>query len=183
MDAKTLCLAVLSRGDASGYEIRKQVGEGPFQHFQKASYGSIYPALGKLHEQGMVAVREEEQDGRPDKKVYSLTATGRQHLLAMLAQPAGEDTYRSDFLTQLFFCHMLPPEIAAARIDSRIQEYRDCLQHMDQKCACAAPGPRFVHGFGQAVYSAALTYLETNRDRLLSELSSSPAAHEGDAER
>src|SRR3546814_8991519 len=37
MDAKTLCLGVLSRGAASGYEIKKAFEEGPFSHFHQRS--------------------------------------------------------------------------------------------------------------------------------------------------
>lgn len=170
MDAKTLCLAILSLDDASGYEIRKQVEEGPFQYFQKASYGSIYPALGRLHEQGLVGVREQVQDGRPAKKIYSLTPEGRRVLAEALSLPADADSYRSDFLTQMFFSHLLPPSLIAAHIDSRIDFYRNHLAGMDHDCGCAAPGPRFAHGFGKAVYGAALAYLEANRDRLLSDL-------------
>ncbi len=48
MDVKTLCLAVLFQGEATGYEIKKAFEEGPFAHFQRASFGSIYPALSKL---------------------------------------------------------------------------------------------------------------------------------------
>ena len=53
MDVKTLCLGVLTLGDASGYEIRKQFEEGPFAHFFGASYGSggigalVQPLIGE----------------------------------------------------------------------------------------------------------------------------------------
>src|SRR3546814_665287 len=57
MDAKTLCLGVLSRGAASGYEIKKAFEEGPFSHFHQASFGSIYPTLNALSADGLVAVR------------------------------------------------------------------------------------------------------------------------------
>ena len=59
MDVKTLCLGVLSRGDASGYEIKKQCEEGPFAHFYAAGFGSIYPALNALWSEGLISVREE----------------------------------------------------------------------------------------------------------------------------
>jgi len=39
MDVKTLCLGVLNRGEASGYEIKKQCEEGPFSHFYAAGFG------------------------------------------------------------------------------------------------------------------------------------------------
>src|SRR3546814_3831085 len=77
MDAKTLCLGVLSRGAASGYEIKKAFEEGPFSHFHQASFGSIYPALNALSADGLVAVRAQAQQKRPAKKIYSLTPKGR----------------------------------------------------------------------------------------------------------
>ena len=69
MDARTLCLGVIARGDETGYEIKKSFEEGPFAHIQAASFGSIYPALTKLSEDGLLACRDERQDTRPDKKV------------------------------------------------------------------------------------------------------------------
>src|SRR3546814_13530763 len=77
MDAKTLCLGVLSRGAASGYEIKKAFEEGPFSHFHQASFGSIYPALNALSADGLVAGRAQAQQKRPAKKIYSLTPKGR----------------------------------------------------------------------------------------------------------
>ena len=77
MDSKTLCLGALMLGDASGYEIKKLFEEGPFSYFHQTSLGSIYPALGTLMEEGLVTCDERAQEGRPDKKVYSLTDAGR----------------------------------------------------------------------------------------------------------
>ena len=50
MDVKTLCIGILSLGDASGYEIKKQLEER-FSFFYDASFGSIYPALNKLQKE------------------------------------------------------------------------------------------------------------------------------------
>ena len=33
MNVRTLCLGVLSSGEASGYEIKKEIEEGLFSHF------------------------------------------------------------------------------------------------------------------------------------------------------
>ena len=68
MNVRTLCLGVLSAGEASGYQIKKEIEEGLFSHFIDASYGSIYPALTQLAGEGLVTVRAEEQSGKPDKK-------------------------------------------------------------------------------------------------------------------
>ena len=47
MDIKTLCLGVLTQGEASGYDIKKHF-ECVFSHFYVAGFGSIYPALTEL---------------------------------------------------------------------------------------------------------------------------------------
>ncbi len=77
MDVRTICLGLLTRGDATGYEIKKRFEGDGFQHFVEASFGSIYPALNRLTDEGLVSVREEAQEKRPDRKVYSITAAGR----------------------------------------------------------------------------------------------------------
>ena len=59
MDVRTLCLGILSLGDATGYEIKKLVAEGSFSFFSEASYGSIYPALTKLTDEGLVSCVEQ----------------------------------------------------------------------------------------------------------------------------
>src|SRR5262245_49640758 len=77
MDARVLCLGALHFGAASGYEIKKLFEEGDFRFFYETSFGSIYPALSKLVEDGLALVTEQAQDKRPDKKVYSITEKGR----------------------------------------------------------------------------------------------------------
>lgn len=172
MDARTLCLGVLARGDASGYEIKKSFEEGPFAHIQAASFGAIYPALTRLTADGLVACRDEPQDKRPDKKVYSITPAGRDILAARLMKPPAPDRMTSDFLFILFFAHILPPPLLADFIDARIAWYEGSLARMrtcevDQR----PPGERFVHGLGLAWYGAAAQYLREQRDGLLAELS------------
>ena len=54
MDTKSICLAVLCQGDTTGYEIKKAFEEGPFSFFQDVSFGSIYPALTRALDEGLV---------------------------------------------------------------------------------------------------------------------------------
>ena len=58
MSVRTLCLAILNFGDATGYEIRKLSTGGKFRYFIEASFGSIYPTLARLEAEGLVTVRE-----------------------------------------------------------------------------------------------------------------------------
>jgi DNA-binding PadR family transcriptional regulator len=173
MDAKTLCLGVLAKGDASGYEIKKAFEEGPFAHIHPTSFGSIYPALAKLTDEGLVSCTELAQDKRPDKKVYAMTESGRRALVTELMEPPAPDRARSDFLFILFLAHLLPRDSIAKLIDQRIAWYEESIEHMN---CCEIeeqpPGIRFVHGFGLAVYGAASAYLKAQGGALLDELAS-----------
>ena len=168
MDAKTVCLGVLTLGDATGYEIRKMFEEGPFQYFTDAGFGSIYPALNRLHGEGLVTCEQQSQSGRPDKKIYSITQAGRASFTKAIRAAPGPDKIRSDFLLALFFGHLLPPDLIAEAVDERIGWYRAKLEHL--RCCDRAgwgSGPVFVNEFGQAVYAAALAFLEENRSGLV----------------
>lgn len=175
MDVRNVCLGVLTLGDASGYEIRKMFEEGPFQYFTDAGFGSIYPALKKLHGEGFVTLREQAQDSRPDKKVYSITPAGRAAFTAAIAQAPGADKFRSDFLLAMFFEHFLPQNAVGDVLDERIVWYREKLEHM-QSCDRSGwgAGPVFVNRFGQAVYGAAVKFLEENRDGLVEAAGATP---------
>lgn len=174
MDVRSLCLGVLSLGDASGYEIKKAFEEGALSHIHAASFGSIYPALGALVDDGLAVMREVEQEKRPDKRVYSITPAGRQALRRALNGDPTADKIRSDFLFGIFFAQELTPDELARRIDRRIDWYRQALEQMrscaEENDATLPPGPRFTRGLGEAVYCAALDYLEANRDHLLEEV-------------
>ncbi len=179
MDVRTLCLGVLSRGEASGYEIRKQLSEGPFGQFWEAGYGSIYPALNRLSEAGLVTCSTEAQDKRPDKKVYRIAAKGRLALLDDLAKPPAKDKIRSDFCFISFFGHLLPARHMERLIDERIANLRGLLGRM-QACgdgiAGRPAGEHFIHGLGLAVYQAEVAYLEENRHVIVAEALTSVGA-------
>lgn len=164
MDVKTLCLGALALGDATGYEIKKMFEEGEFSHFLEASYGSIYPALTRLTEEELLTCTTEVQDGRPDKKIYSLTPKGRDALSNSLADPIADDKFRSEFLFVMLFAHFLPREAVSRLIDMKISKYREELDRLyDDDQALPTPGSKFVRRFGQAVFEASVDYLENNR--------------------
>ena len=168
MDVATLCLAVLAHGPASGYEIKKELEGGAYAHFFRASFGSIYPALARLAQEGFVTGREQEQAKRPDKKVYRLTPAGRRELSRRLQAPIGPDYIRSEFLLVLFHAELLPARHRRALIEERIRRLQACIAQMSVggEAACnryQGAGPAFVHGYGLAIYKAELDYLESQR--------------------
>ena len=165
MNVRTLCLAVLQFGDATGYEIKKMVEDGMFNHFIEASYGSIYPALTRMSDDGLVTCRTEAQSGKPDKKIYSITDDGHAELIQTLGGTPREDKFKSEFLFVMLLADQLPQGHIATIYQQRIDQMRAELEEMR---ACAEShshgGGRFVVGYGIAVYEAGLHYLEQHRD-------------------
>lgn len=167
MDVRTICLGILTRGEATGYEIKKLFEEGGYQHFIEASFGSIYPALNRLTEEGLVSVREEAQEKRPDRKVYSITLPGRAGFLAALMKPLPEDRHRSPFAFAMLFSQLLPPSRVSAMLDDHVRRNRVLLEQVSRQDAeRLVPGERFVMGLGEAMMTAALTYIEAHRTEI-----------------
>ena len=165
MNIRTLCLGILSRGDATGYEIKKMVEEGLFSHFIEASYGSIYPALTRMTEDGLVTFRSESQDGKPDKKVYSITDEGLGALKSALTVFPKKDKFKSEFLfIMLLSEHVDPHHVTnvlarrAAELQLELDMIRQCAEGLNK------PGTQFVNGYGQAVIAAAEAYVSQNLD-------------------
>ena len=78
-DLQALALGVLGEGPAHGYAIARRIAsrsEGALS----AGEGLLYPALHALEREGHVEAHWEPQDGRPDRKVYTLTESGRREL-------------------------------------------------------------------------------------------------------
>lgn len=167
MDVRTICLGILTRGDATGYEIKKLVEDGGYQHFAEASFGSIYPALNGMTETGLVSVRAEAQEKRPDRKVYSITPQGRSALIATLLKPLAEDRHRSPFMFAIQFADLLPKERITQMLDAYIAHIEEEMRQLRQsKTAPKTTGESFVRDFGVTMYAAMLDYLRTHRARI-----------------
>lgn len=171
MNIRTLCLGVLSFKEATGYEIKKLVEDGMFSHFIDASYGSIYPALTHMQAEGLLTVRAEEQSGKPDKKVYAITERGRASLAEALDVLPRPDKFKSEFLFQMLLAGALDGEQLALVYDTRLRDLTEELSRIEACSTAAATdfGLRFVNGYGQAIVSAAVKYLEERRPEMIKE--------------
>lgn len=164
MDVRTMCLGLLAFGDASGYEIKKEFEQGPSRHFMDASYGSIYPALTKMTDEGLLACRTEPQEKRPDKKVYSLTAEGWKALDAAINQPVAQDKIKSDFSFVMMFADRLPRSRVVELIDAQIESSNQGIREFEESdVPTDNAGVSFVKRYGLAMRKAHIDFLERNR--------------------
>ena len=96
-------LGALSLEPMSGYQIKEVLGHS-IGHFWNEGYGQIYPTLKQLSTAGLVTDHVEPGQGKPDRRVYTLTEAGWAELRAWLAQPvASHQPGRSELLLKLFF--------------------------------------------------------------------------------
>ncbi len=183
MDTRTLCLAALLRRESSGYEIKKRLDEPPFCHFQDTGFGSIYPALTRLANEGLIEGEAHQQEKRPDKKVFNLTEAGRTHLIDALMQPPGPDRFRSDFLFCLFMSDLLPRQHVLRLVDQRIASLEQVIREMEE-CAdkVTRRAGRFVFDLGYSFYANERAFLINNRHRLEEE-TEEPRTEAEEAER
>ncbi|MEO7717511.1 MAG: helix-turn-helix transcriptional regulator [Capsulimonas sp.] len=78
-DLDTLTLSVLQTEALHGYEIAKRInakGEAAFH----AKEGQLYPILHRLENEGVIQADWIPQEGKPARKVYRLTETGKGEL-------------------------------------------------------------------------------------------------------
>lgn len=169
MNVRTLCLSVLYEGEATGYDIRRMCTEGEFAYFIEASFGSIYPALAKLEDDGLVTSRTVPQDGKPARKVYSITDAGRQAFADELKGPIGDDMFRSPFLLLARFVSILPQDVVSTRVNEqldRITKEREQLDQVQSGHQCS-PADCWVINYGREVLGVAERYLRTHMHELI----------------
>ena len=94
-------LGFLGVGPMSGYEIKSLV-DNSTRFFWAASYGQIYPELRKLESEGLIEGEAQAHGGR--KRVdYSLTAAGREALVAWHRGASEIQETRDETMLKIFF--------------------------------------------------------------------------------
>lgn len=93
-----ILLGMLMEGTMSGYDLKKTI-DSTVGTFYKASYGSLYPALKRLADKGMVTLTE--TDNSKNKKLYTLLPSGRIAFLEWLSGPM--QSGRNEQLIRIFF--------------------------------------------------------------------------------
>jgi PadR family transcriptional regulator AphA len=168
MNVRTICLAILYDGEATGYEIRKLSVEGEYSYFIDASYGSIYPALARLEQEQLVTSRVEQQDGKPAKKIYSITELGRREFINSLFENLGEDEFRSEFLLFARFASELPQSLVQQRLTERLASFDEAIAELDRAATNhTSPAHRWIIDYGRSCMAFARDHIEAHMGELI----------------
>ena len=129
MDVKTMLLGFLMSNSMTGYEIKKKFSLS-FSFFSGLSFGSIYPALKKMEQEGLITLKVEIQDGSPNRKVYTITDEGKKVFLENLRAPFALEPPKDAFLARLFFFGYLSPEERRASAKARLESIKEMQQNL-----------------------------------------------------
>ncbi|MFH9298679.1 PadR family transcriptional regulator [Streptomyces sp. NPDC017520] len=121
-------LVSLLEKPGSGYELARRF-ERSIGYFWTATHQQIYRVLGRMVTDGLLLVREVEQQSRPDKKEYSVTGTGRAALAAWLHKPIEPESLRHDLAVKIRGAAFDDPAALIREVERHHQAHRDRLAH------------------------------------------------------
>ena len=136
---REVVLALLAKEPSHGYELRSRIDRalGPFA--AGLNGGQMYVTLGRLEHAGLVtSTREPALEDRPERRVYDLTAAGRERLEAWLSDVGWPRPDLTDFHLKLVVAaagHLADP---VAIVDA---QRRELLRRLGdaQRAALAEP--------------------------------------------
>ncbi|QBJ95098.1 PadR family transcriptional regulator [Rhodococcus sp. ABRD24] len=93
-------LVSLAEQSGSGYELARRFDKS-IGFFWSATHQQIYRVLKRMDEAGWVTGEPIAQEGRPDKKVYRVSAEGRTELARWIAEPTEPGQLRNELAVKI----------------------------------------------------------------------------------
>jgi DNA-binding PadR family transcriptional regulator len=97
MALRNAVMAALLEGEASGYDLAKGF-DATVANFWMTTPQQLYRELERMEAEGLVTARVIEQERRPNKRLFSLTKTGRAAIHAYTAESRGKPAVIRDEL-------------------------------------------------------------------------------------
>jgi len=162
-------LGLLTRQPMSGYDIKSFLKSLTWL-VGSPSFGSLYPALHALLENGLVTVEVILCQDKPPRKIYSITEAGRQVLREWMDQPVASGASLKAFVMRLVLASNLSHAGLIAHLQQRraqVSAHQLALEQttrtMDESMDL---GERLVFDYGLAVATAELAWLDRTLARL-----------------
>ncbi|MEU9166616.1 PadR family transcriptional regulator [Streptomyces sp. NPDC048420] len=132
MSLKYAVLAALLEGEASGYELSKAF-DVSLANFWPATPQQLYRELERLAQDGLIEARVVQQERRPNKRLFTLTETGRSELGAFAAEPPRRPAaLRDEFLIKIQAMDGTDPEVTRELVEERLSWARGKLARYER---------------------------------------------------
>lgn len=129
MSVRHAILGYLSWRPLTGYDLKKLFADSELLHWSGNS-NQIYTALVQLHRDGLVTAETQQQESRPPRKTYSLTASGQEALRSWVLSSPELPELHSTFLVQIAWADQLD----ASELDELIGRYENAVEHQLAMC-------------------------------------------------
>lgn len=115
-------LGFLSQSPTHGYELHQKL-LGHLGEIWHVSLSQTYNILARLEEQGFVQGTTQEQEKRPARRRFQLTAAGRERFEAWMSSisACSVRAIRVDFMTRLYFLHARNPAEALKAMQAQTE--------------------------------------------------------------
>lgn len=121
-------LVSLLEQPGSGYELARRF-ERSIGYFWTATHQQIYRVLKRMESDGLLDVREVPQEGRPDKKEYSVAGPGRAALSLWLHEPIEPESLRHDLAVKIRGAAFDDPAALVREVERHRQVHGERLAH------------------------------------------------------
>lgn len=129
MQLRHAILGLLELAPQSGYDLGRAFA-GSVAHFWHADQSQIYRTLDRLEAEGAITTETIPQQGRPDRRVHSITDAGRAELIDWLQAPLETLQPKEPFLARLFFAAPLGIDGVRALLDEREAAVDEALEQL-----------------------------------------------------
>jgi len=128
-------LGLLTGKPMHGYELHQFfTAPSPLERVWHLGLSQMYKLLKELENLAYVEVSIEEQESRPDKKVYHVTPPGREAFWRWLLTPvSGIRLIRIEFLGKLFLARNLGTEMVERVIDVQEEACQTLLTELQEE--------------------------------------------------
>jgi DNA-binding PadR family transcriptional regulator len=151
---------------SSGYDLKRRFATSPMGVYQPSS-GALYPALDRLERRGLLRSEtlRPAAGGRP-RRLYRLTADGRQAHLGWVREPVRPETVGQDLGMHLLRFVLMADVLPAGEVLGFLASLRTALAGfvttLEQAAAgpdlAASPAARLAVEHGLAVHRASLAW-------------------------
>lgn len=133
-------LALLAKEPAHGYEVRQRLADALGPLGAALNPGQVYVTLSRLAQAGLVRVEHVGQARHPDRKVYELTAAGREQVSAWLADVSWAKVAPTEFHLKLIAAASSGLADPVALVESQRLELLRRLREVQDLVLAEPPG-------------------------------------------
>ena len=122
MSMELALLGFLKDGPLHGYQIHQLIIETKgLSQIWRIKQSQLYAYLGKLEDAGYINGSIEFQTGRPNRRVFELSASGKEIFLKWLVTPVEMPRQlRQEFMAKLFFAQREDPQLHNRLVNNQI---------------------------------------------------------------